>query len=132
MITLRELLSGRLINDIPISHQFNLEELLQKMNVIRLSYGKPMTITSGYRSQQDHLRIYSQRNIHPPHVPMGSQHLIGGACDILDRSGELMQWCRDNVPLLESTGLWIEDDPSQPRVHFQINPPRSGNRFFKP
>ena len=139
MITFKELLSGNSISDVPHAHQVNLEELLKRINIIRAAWGKPMRITSGYRSDADHKRIYSEINakreaqgLPKRSVPMGSAHLTGSACDIYDPDGSLMQWCRDNVATLEQAELWCEDDPSTPRVHFQIYPPKSGNRFFKP
>jgi hypothetical protein len=132
MIAMKELLGGRTIADIEHSAQLNLDELLKRINVIREAWGKPMTVTSGFRDPQDQLRIYRAKGIPDNKIPMGSAHLKGAAVDILDTDGSLMQWCRDNVPLLEKTELWCEDDPSTPRVHFQIYPPGSGNRFFKP
>lgn len=137
MITFKELIKNIQISDIPINHQHNLEELLKRMNLVRNAWAKPMTITSGYRTMQDHLRIYSEIaskkgiEFDSKKVPMGSQHLSGCACDISDPKGELMSWCQANVPLLEQIGLWMEAD-TKGWVHFQINPPRSGNRFFKP
>lgn len=132
MIILKELLSGHDFSKIPADHKANLEELLKKINLIRAAWNKPMNITSGYRAIEDQLRIYRARGVPDDKIPMGSMHLKGGACDIYDQDGSLMQWCRDNEKLLEEVGLWVEDDPSQPRVHFQIRAPKSGSRFFKP
>ncbi len=120
MITYKELLHGHNVSDVPIAHQHNLEELLTKMNIIRNAYGKPMIVTSGYRSEQDQKRIN-------PKVT-NSAHMIGKACDILDSSGFLMQWCKANVKLLEDTGLWIEADTNG-WVHFQTRV--ASQRFFK-
>lgn len=136
-ITFNELTSSHIISDIPINHQHNLEDLLTKINLVRTAYSHPMIVTSGYRSQQDHLRIYSQiaarkgEEFDPKKVPMGSAHLKGCAVDIADPKGELMAWCLSNVEILEQAGLWVEAD-TVGWVHFQIYPPRSGNRFFKP
>lgn len=131
-ISFKELLHGHVITDITTAQQHNLEDLQVKINKVRDVWGKPMIVTSGVRLVQDQLRIYRSRGVPDDKIPMGSAHLKGCACDILDEDGSLMQWCRDNVSLLEEVGLWIEDDPSQPRVHFQSLPPMSGNRFFKP
>lgn len=113
----------------------NLEVLLARMNEIRGVWGKPMLVTSGLRSLADHKRIYAEiakRNGNAViRVPMGSRHLSGQACDVADRDGSLMAWCRANVPVLERVGLWCEDG-TVGWVHFQIVPPGSGKRFFKP
>jgi uncharacterized protein YcbK (DUF882 family) len=127
---MKELLKGNTTIDEVIKK--NLEELLVKMNKIRTTYNKPMTVTSGLRTKEDQLRIYRARGVADDKIPMGSAHLKGAACDILDLDGSLMKWCRDNVKTLEEVGLWIEDDTSVPRVHFQTYSPKSGNRFFKP
>jgi hypothetical protein len=140
MITLKELLCGHNISDIEHRFQLNLEELLKRINIIRSAYNKPMTVTSAFRSEQDHLRIYSTINakrvaagLSKVSVPMASQHLSGSAVDISDPNRLLQAWCSSNVPLLESVGLWMEDFSATPTwCHFQINPPKSGNRFFKP
>lgn len=131
-ISLKELLKDLPIIEVPIAHQHNLEILRERMNSLREVYGHPMHVTSGYRTEADQLRIYRERGVPDHKIPMNSQHLKGGACDILDRDGSLMKWTRENEQLLVDLGLWVEDDPSQPRVHYQINPPKSGNRFFKP
>lgn len=132
MISMKELMGDHNISDIPINHQHNLEELLLKINKVRALYNKPMTVTSGYRSEQDHLRIYRSKGIPDNKIPMGSAHLKGCAVDILDKDGSLFKWCKDNVNHLEEIGLWCEDDQAVPRVHFQTYAPKSGNRFFKP
>lgn len=111
----------------------NIETLLHRMNQVRIIYNKPMFITSGVRSIEDHIRIYKEKGItDKSKIPMKSMHLIGAACDVLDTDGKLMEWCRTNEHHLSAIGLWIEDDPSTPRVHLQIFSPKSGNRFFKP
>lgn len=110
----------------------NFEILLVRMNALRVLYGKAMIITSGIRTREDQIRIYTAKGIPENKIPWGSQHLKAAACDVSDSDGSLMKWCRDNVIHLETIGLWVEDDTSVPRVHFQIVPPKSGNRFFKP
>ena len=98
-----------------------------------------MSVTSGYRSEADHLRIYTEKAkkeckpFDKSKVPMGSQHLRGAAVDISDPNKELQSWCKENVKLLESAELWMEDFSATPNwCHFQIFAPKSGNRFFKP
>lgn len=134
MIAFSELIKGNSIADIPIEHQHNLEDLLKKINQIRTAYNIPMIVTSGYRSMQDHLRIYSQKGItDKSKIPMKSKHLYGQAVDIADADGKLKAWVLQNVNLLETVGLWCEDfSATKTWVHFQIVPPGSGKRFFMP
>jgi uncharacterized protein YcbK (DUF882 family) len=130
MISFKELLAGNSIADVPLSYQHNLQALQKKMNTIRAAYAKPMIVTSGFRSEQQHLRIYSKHKKNPP---MGSHHLRGNACDIYDPNQELQKWVLNNVELLEELGLWCEDfSATRTWVHFQQLPPKSGKRFFLP
>jgi len=115
----------------------NLATLLDRMNQIRTAWGKPMVVTSGLRTADDQRRIYSQKaqaaGQPAIRVPMGSAHLSGAACDILDEDGSLKAWVLNNVSLLETVGLWCEDFKSTPNwCHFQVYAPRSGKRFFIP
>lgn len=117
----------------------NLLILHEKINKIRTLYAKPMVVTSGFRSKDDHLRIYREiaakkgKDFDESKVPMASKHLYGKAVDISDPKGELAKWCHENVKHLEDIGLWCEDTAvTKGWVHFQIEPPKSGNRFFKP
>lgn len=124
--------------DMPKEHQDNLEVLLERINKVRYAWGRPMIVTSGYRSMKDQIRIYKalavQRNVpyDESKVPMGSKHLSCAAVDISDKDGKLYEWVQANEKLMEEIGLWMEAKDDQARVHFQIFPPRSGNRFFNP
>lgn len=129
MITFKELLSGNIVTDLSIAQQHNLEDLKAKLNIIRLAWNKPMIITSGFRTIYQHRLIYSKQGNDKP--PMGSMHLIGCGADCYDPYGALYLWCEQNVPLLESTGLWCEKG-TKGWVHFQTVPPKSGARFFLP
>lgn len=137
-ITMRELLGANLISEVPIAAQRNLEVLLKRINMIRDAWGKPMTITSGFRSMQHHIDIYRTialrkgQSFSNLQVPMSSRHLTGEAADVADPGGLLHDWCVSNVEILEQAGLWCEVKDETPRVHFQSKPPRSGLRFFKP
>jgi uncharacterized protein YcbK (DUF882 family) len=138
MISMRELLTNCTIADVEHKHQINLEDLQRRINIVRTEYGKPMMVTSGYRTLQDHLRIYSEINarrrkkgLPAIRVPMGSRHMSGEAVDIADKDGKLMQWCKANEPILEKAELWMEEG-TEGWCHFQIRPPRSGKRFFLP
>jgi uncharacterized protein YcbK (DUF882 family) len=131
MITLRELNP----KSFPTTKEVdaNLLVLLERMNIVRRAFDRPMYVTSGYRSIEDHRRIYIEKakklgkTIRIPN----SKHLYGQAVDIADVNNTLYNWCLANVHILEQAGLWIEEDQGS-WVHFQIVPPKSGNRFFKP
>lgn len=130
MITLKEL-NPKNFPTTPEIDQ-NLNKLLEHINKFRGVYGKPMNVTSGLRSMEDHLRIYKQKGItDPAKIPMASKHLQGKAVDIADPKGELMDYCKANEALLQSCELWLEDN-TKGWVHFQCEPPKSGKRFFKP
>lgn len=129
MMEFRELLK------IPKDDWENLEELLDKLNQFRKAYGKPLIVTSGYRSMQDHLRIYADKGITDKNkIPMQSFHLKGCAADLIANDiKDLHKFVKDNVKLLENIGLWVEDlSITDSWLHVQIYPPKSGQRFFKP
>ena len=134
MITMNELLSNQASFDsLDKDVQENLNQLFLKVNIVRKEYGKPMIVTSGLRTKKHHLEIYARKGIFPPKVPMKSNHLFGRAVDFADGDGKLKKWILENIKLMEEIGLWMEDfNATKTWVHFQINPPKSGNRFFKP
>ena len=134
MITLKEILGSKDLASLPQEHQDNLAILLERINKIRVAWNKSMTVTSGYRSMAEHLEIYRKKGItDQSKIPMRSRHLIGAAIDIYDPNKLLQSWILDNVKLLEEVGLWCEDfSATKNWVHFQIMPPASGKRFFKP
>lgn len=134
MITMNELLSNQASFDsLDKDVQENLNQLFLKVNIVRKEYGKPMIVTSGLRTKKHHLEIYARKGIYPPKVPMKSNHLFGRAVDFADGDGKLKKWILENIKLMEEIGLWMEDfSATKTWVHFQINPPKSGNRFFKP
>ncbi len=134
MITINELLSGQAkLGELPNDVQNNLNELLVKVNKLRSAYGKPMIVTSGLRTVKHHLEIYARKGIYPPKVPMKSNHLSGRAVDFSDSDGKLKKWVKENIKLMEEIGLYFEDfSATKTWLHCQINPPKSGKRFFMP
>lgn len=134
MLSIKELLGHYELKDLPKDHQDNITHLLDLVNKVRTAYDKPMTVSSGYRSMEDHLRIYKDKGVtDPSKIPMQSRHLSGRAVDILDGKHELQTWCKDNVKKLEEIGLWMEDFSATPNwCHFQSVAPKSGKRFFLP
>ena len=135
MITMKELLSNQVetLEILDKEIQVNLKVLLEKVNLVRSLYGKPMIVTSGLRTKKHHLEIYKRKGIFPPKVPMKSNHLFGRAVDFADGDGKLKKWILENIKQIEEIGLYMEDfGATKTWVHFQTNPPKSGNRFFKP
>lgn len=134
MIQMSELLGKYSLEDQSQDVQNNLALLLARINQIRAIWGNPMTVTSGLRTVEDQLRIYAAKGItDPAKIPMGSEHLKGGAVDIYDPDKSLQAWCKDNVSVLEQVQFWMEDFSATPNwVHFQVVPPKSGQRWFMP
>lgn len=105
----------------------NLLILLTKINQVRASYGVPMIVTSGLRDQAQQQQLIAEGKSNAPK----SHHLTGEAVDVYDPDGKLDIWTRENVALLESLGLWLEERVGS-WVHFQCVPPTSGKRWFLP
>jgi uncharacterized protein YcbK (DUF882 family) len=103
----------------------NLVILLEKLNKLRADYGKPMSVSSGLRSQADQARIN-------PSAPK-SKHLLGAACDFVDKDGEIDKWCLANISKLKEYGLYLESPEKTPGwSHLQSQQPKSGNIVFLP
>lgn len=137
MITMEELNPTGYQSDPDI--MANLVMLYDKMNDVRKAYGRPMIVTSGLRTKEDQIRIYSnifKRKGIPfdsKKIPMRSNHLFGLACDIYDPDGALKIWVMKNLDYCKKLDLYFESFRYTPNwVHFQIVPPRSGARFFVP
>lgn len=128
MITKNEILKG---NKLPQEFEANFDVLYWKSNLLRRAYDKPMIVTSGFRSLEDHKRIYELKGVTSP--PMGSAHLKCEAIDILDKDKQLKNWILNNIDYIISLGFYVEDPCWTPDwVHLQISPPKSGKRFFIP
>lgn len=137
MIKFEELIKGTELKDIPEDHSENLAILMHKINQLRDAYGKPLRVTSGYRSLEKHLAIYAAKGItDQKKIPMQSRHLSGLAVDLVPVKEPIEifhKWIKDNEKLLEEIGLWVEDFRySKTWAHFQIVAPKSGKRFFVP
>ncbi len=131
---MKEILKTTDFDTLPEDHQANLLILLEKVNKVREAYGKPLNVSSGYRSKADHLRIYKEKGItDQTKIPMKSRHLSGQALDFSDPNQELQKWIKSNIELMEEIGLWFEDFSATTNwVHCQIESPKSGKRFFMP
>lgn len=107
----------------------NLQVLCERLNKIRLKWGKPMVVTSGLRSQGEQDNLIKAGKSNAPK----SKHLLGLAADVADPDGALAKWLHEHPDVLEEAQLWCENsDYTHGWVHFQASPPRSGNRWFVP
>jgi hypothetical protein len=107
MFTKEEILKGK---SCPPELEENLKDLLSKMNQVRSFYGKPMIVTSGFRSTEDQIRIYHEKGItDPAQMHMHSKHFSCLAVDIYDPNGEVHDWCKENESLLVEIGIWLEN-----------------------
>lgn len=134
MIEMSEILKDKKLVDQSHIVQDNLEDLLERINKIRVAWGNPMIVTSGLRTREDQIKVYAAKGItDESKIPFGSAHIKGCAVDILDPEKKLQEWCKDNESILEEVGLWCEDfSATKNWVHFQIYAPASGKRFFNP
>lgn len=136
MITFLELQHGHLISDIPLTHQRHMEELLVAVNKLRDLWGRPMIVTSGWRSPEEQVQINPQA----PH----SNHCLGYAVDVADPDGTLNEFVHDlddnNRKVLEDMGLWFENGTGNRGIHSWLHAQcvaygsyRDGkSRFFNP
>lgn len=132
MISLNELVKP---GDDPTMDQVNNLHLLQyKLNCIREFYGKPMLMTSGFRTIQEQTDLYLKMGKKPA---LGSQHLIGAAADVSDPDGALKRFTLDNLEFFEQQFLFMENfDYTKNWIHYQLYPYSSwkpgSSHFFIP
>ena len=125
-ISFKELLHGHTVIDLTIAQQHNLEELQKRVNVIREAWGKPMIVTSGFRTYQDQMRINPKAK--------KSAHMEGKAVDFKD-DGSLYKFLKEDYEkngdksLLVVNGLYMEAG-TKGWVHLQYRP--THNRIFNP
>ena len=121
MISRDQILMGR-DKEFPLSAELetNLSKLLEAVSKLEALYGKPMTVSSGYRPG-----FYNTRAGGSPN----SSHKFCEAVDLHDRDNAIKKWI--TVEILEQCGLY-QEDPSRTKtwVHCQIRPTHS--RVFKP
>ena len=137
MISLKELLGNADFNSQSKEIQGNLMVLLERVNKVRSQWPTPWTVTSGFRTMEDHIRIYKEKAAKASvpfdlsKVPMKSKHLIGAAVDIYDPDLRITEWLKANPEILEDAQLWCEEG-NKNWTHFQILPPNSRNLWFLP
>lgn len=124
MITLNEL---GYYKDMDLKHYNNLLKLSEKINKLRDAYGKPLRVTSGYRSKENHLAIYAAKGItDQKKIPMQSRHLSGLAVDLVpvkEPIKNLHDWVKANEKTLEEMGFFYESlAVTSSWLHLQIVP----------
>lgn len=123
MITRKEVLMGR-DKDHPLTpaQEDNLGRLLTALNIVRRAYGKPLTVSSGYRPAAINANVGGAKR---------SAHMTCEACDFSDPNKEFATWCMANIDVLVRAGLYLEHpDYTKNWVHLQIRPTK--NRIFIP
>ena len=114
-----ELTRGQVV---PPEYEGNLRILLQSLHNLRLLWGRPMTVSSGFRSLSHNKAVGGAR---------ASAHLTCQAADIADLGQPLSNWLVRNEQALVQCVLWMEDPRWTPTwTHLQIRPARS--RIFIP
>jgi hypothetical protein len=123
MITETEILMGR-EKEFPLTPELevNLLDLIPRINKVRTAYGKPMTVSSGYRPGHYNSDAHGAAN---------SPHKTCQAVDFHDSDGELKRWCLAHMDVLKDAGLFMESPDSTPTwLHLQSRP--THNNPFKP
>jgi hypothetical protein len=105
--------------------RWNAASTVDRVNQLLEAFGESRKVNSGWRPQAINAKV--------PNAKPKSKHLTCQACDLNDDDGSLDAWCMANLQILERIGLWLEHPDSTPRwTHWQIVPPGSGNRVFRP
>ena len=128
MISKQELLMGRdktYAKDYTDEISKNVDELLVVLNKVRAAYGKPMTVSSGWRP--------AAINSNTSGSAKSSLHMQGLACDFRDDDRSIMKWVLNNLQLMQDLGIYIEDFRwTKNWCHMGIRAPASKNRIFVP
>jgi hypothetical protein len=108
----------------PLSPEFkeNMKALLDKLDVVRVDWGRPLLISSGYRPGRYNQVVGGAKN---------SAHLSCEAVDVLDRTGDLADFLTEDR--LIAYGLYLENPARTPGwCHLQTRATKSGARIFNP
>ena len=117
-------MSREVANPLTPEMKKNLDILLVAVNKLRAMWGKPLTVSSGYRPAAQNAAAGGAKK---------SNHMICAAVDFRDPDQSLAKFLISRLDILEACGLWMEDPASTPTwCHLQIYPPKSGRRIFKP
>lgn len=125
MITLKEFLMGREKDySLTLDFALNAAQTLAGVNYLRGLYGRPLSVSSGYRPGSYNKKAGGAKN---------SSHLSCEAIDIADPTGHFAKWCILNLNEVKNAGLYLEDPDHTPGwVHLQTRAPMSRNRIFIP
>lgn len=130
--------------EIPQAALEHMHIVLSRGQILETAYGIKFEVTRGFSTPQEHIAIYKKINaeraakgLHKVPVPIHSKHLIGAACDVADRSGDLKIWLNLYPHYLDDLDLWVESFKATPHhLHFQTQPYPSWkpgkSRFFDP
>lgn len=125
MISRDEVLMGR-DKEFPLTPELeaNLSGLLVALNKFRSAYGKPMTVSSGYRPGHYNKDAGGAK---------GSAHEVCLACDFHDSDGAIDAWALANIAFLEHAGLYLENpNNTNGWSHLSTRRPGSGKTVFNP
>jgi hypothetical protein len=120
-------------DDINDEIRANAKDLVIRVQKLLDIWGGATEVSSGWRPPSI--------NAATPNASKKSNHMIGCAVDLKDKSGRLDDWCLANLKVLEDLGLWMEHpDKTQTDLerfghgwcHLQSKPPKSGKRVFMP
>lgn len=104
-------------------------DLAERLGLFGITLGKsPNTgtpLSSGWRPPLV--------NASTPNASKTSLHMTGLAGDIYDPDGKIDDYLMDNQDIMVEFGIWLEHPDNTPTwSHWQIVPPKSGNRVFRP
>jgi hypothetical protein len=98
---------------------------VDRVNLLMIAFGESRKVNSGWRP--------ASINGSTPGAAVRSKHMTCQACDLEDHEGDMDEWALEHPEILEKVGLWQEHPASTKGwAHFQIIPPKSGNRVFYP
>lgn len=139
MITIQNYYMGRDLtygNELTKDKVLNAGTTVQRINALIIAFeaygitleNSPMSktpVSSGWRP--------AKINGITPGAAVRSKHMTCQACDLYDPEGDIDEWALAHPEVLERIGLW-QEHPSATKgwAHFQIIPPKSGNRVFYP
>lgn len=121
-----EILMGR-DKAFPITPEMsdNLDKLIAALNPIRVAFGKPLVISSGYRPSSINSSVGGAKS---------SAHMMCQAVDIVDKDGKLAEWILQNLTFVKECGILGVEDPRYTKgwLHLSTRPAKSGKLVFIP